>query len=54
MFDPVYIISAEQRYKDLLREAEAERLARSAGPARAMRPFLGLAGILFALALRAS
>ncbi|MCL6431098.1 MAG: hypothetical protein K6V36_09585 [Anaerolineae bacterium] len=54
MFDPVYIISAEQRYEDLLREAEAERLARSAGPARAMRPVLGLAGILLALALMAS
>ncbi|MDI7275255.1 MAG: hypothetical protein QME94_04695 [Anaerolineae bacterium] len=54
MFDPVYIISAEQRYQDLLREAEAERMVRRAGPAQAMRPLLCLVGFVLALMLVAS
>ncbi len=51
MFDPVLIVSAEARYRELLQEAEAERQNKQAGPAGATRPLLGLIDILLALGL---
>jgi hypothetical protein len=51
MFEPVVVVSAEARYRDLLREAEAERAAKLAGPAEAKRPLRGLATVIAALGL---
>jgi len=41
MFEPALIYGAQARYEDLLREAEAERLLRRAGPAIPRRGNVG-------------
>jgi hypothetical protein len=52
MFEPVVIVHAEEHYRDLLREAEVERLVRHAGPVGAVRHLMALVSTAFrALAL---
>jgi hypothetical protein len=45
MFEQMVVVHAEERYRDMLREAEKERLVRGLRPAR------GLARLLVALGL---